>query len=449
MGRRALSKLWLSLVFLFAGCPALDPDDETGAETDTNDSGDTAVDTDSGDTSDTDTYVDTGPPPSGGPCAALGFHPAAISWNIPYRADELKSGFHSALDLTGDGRPDFVQSDREWTSTAPNLGVDHWRVFPNNGNGFLDASIEWSLPVPENSSLDVRILLEDLDGDALIDMVRLDEHSGSTAAVVGVTEWQTHRNTGAGFEDAHGVWTLPFPLDRRSGDGFKVVDLDGDGHRDIVRTAPMDGETDDELGVSVWRLYRFNGTGFDAEPMDWPLPISMKGLVDFEVVLRDIDSDGRPDLVQTQPTQEVPDASLGVSEWRVYHNTSTGFAAGTSWSLPYPTKFYVGPSHLLDDLDEDGVVDFVQTDVDSTSNDPAIGSTEWRVYRGTGAGFSPTGESWPVPYPLPAFENSSHGIIDMNGDGFRDLVQHYSEGGVVDPSIGVTEWRVHLSACGD
>ncbi len=58
-----------------------------------------------------------------------GFASTGTPWAIPYPANVLSSGYHAVLDLDGDRHLDFVQYDKEASSTDASIGVSDWKVF--------------------------------------------------------------------------------------------------------------------------------------------------------------------------------------------------------------------------------------------------------------------------------------------------------------------------------
>ena len=52
---------------------------------------------------------------------------------------------YSLLDITGDGAPDLVHTLDYCDQDDTTLGVDHWRIYHNNGSGF-EPSVDWALP---------------------------------------------------------------------------------------------------------------------------------------------------------------------------------------------------------------------------------------------------------------------------------------------------------------
>ena len=444
LGPRLLGGAAVTLTLL--SCAGPDPVDDTGRAVDSGHDTD-VEESDTEDTADTGTYVDSGPPPRGGPCQALGFEMQPLVWEIPYRADLLNNSMHGFHDLTGDGRPDFVQKEPEWSSTGVDLGWDYWRVFANNGARFVTPAQEWSVPNTQSTSNAVTDRLSDFDGDGLIDMLRTRNDGEAPNEALSVTEWHLYRNNGSGFDVTPVSWPIPVPASVTVPYVLQMIDLTGDGLLDLVRMAPRDGEEAPALGQTEWWVHVNSGAGFDPTPLAWSLPIPTDQLFKPMLSLLEVTGDGKLDLVQSKNLPGQSDAALGQTEWWVFENTGSGFAPRVSWSIPVPTT-HISLYQEVFDIDQDGLPEFVQTTVGAQQTSATLGETEWWVFRNTGSGFESVSESWPIPYPMTYMNTGSHTVADMNGDGFADLVQHYGEGGSPDASIGVDDWRVFLSRCG-
>jgi hypothetical protein len=165
-----------------------------------------------------------------------------------------------------------------------------------------------------------------------------------------------------------------------------------------------------------------------------------------------------------------PDPVVGVSEWRLYRNTGSGFAAAaTPWPLPseHRRQFErasgqgrcgAAPDilHVLVDLTADGRPDLVVTD--GCSVEPEVGASRWELFGNTGTGFAPAGLAWPLPtsfageFGLAADQGTCgvapdvlHALVDLTGDGRPELV--VTDGCSVRPTLGDSEWGVLSAHC--
>ncbi|MCB9526656.1 MAG: VCBS repeat-containing protein, partial [Myxococcales bacterium] len=130
-----------------------------------------------------------------------------------------------------------------------------------------------------------------------------------------------------------------------------------------------------------------------------------------------------------------------------------GFAdAGAQWRLPFEltdgNQGPGGPSHLVMDLNGDGLIDLlVLDDAVLPEADALVGRAYWKLYPGSGAGFAEAGSDWRLPFPI---ENgvsrlgSVIGITDFTGDGLPDLMVYRDD--ILpenDPLVGRAYWQIY------
>ncbi|WAS96640.1 FG-GAP repeat domain-containing protein [Nannocystis punicea] len=343
---------------------------------------------------------------------------------------------------TGDSDGETGDSDGE-TSDG---GVDP----PCVGSGFADTPTVWSVPVALNVGSFADGFCEpytystlDLDGNGKGDLVATSDCDDQTA--LGSTHWLVYQNTGSGFADQPSMWSVPAILDAGSPGStycepytYTLLDLAGDGLADLVATSDCDDQT--PLGTSHWLVFENTGSGFAEDPTSWSVPPELNahqpgwGLCEpYSFVLLDLEGDGRSDLVVTSDCDD--QTALGTSEWWVYPNTGSGFAAESHiWSLPvfldveWPVSSYCEPyTYTLLDLDGDGLPELVATS-DCDDQTP-LGSTQWQLFANTGSGFADQPETWPVPAVLAAESFGSDNCdpyayvsADYDRDGRVDLV---------------------------
>jgi hypothetical protein len=377
---------------------------------------------------------------------AQGFNPIAINWPVPEGGGVTNEDdplgfwftdggnpvnnhqFWETVDMNGDARPDLVVTGQR-SGGFPYVFGGYWRVHLNNGDGFDAVPTEWSLP-----------------------------EGGDNPGGYWDTEYSSTSN---GFN----TWTL--------------MDMDGDHWPDLVVTAIAGNGSPRAFSPSnapYWKVYLNTGSGFATAPLTWPLPAG--GIVfgadvqSFPYVryvsapagchawdTRDMNGDGRPDLVLTAYEQASFDAGTD-PHWKVYLNTGTGFSlVAVDHQLPPGGGFYAGaPSGFprmdsenyapgsdvwrLRDMDADGRPDLVLTSAYDGSYFTCYGWGDmpfWKVYLNSGSAFSTTAIEWSVPEGgssgiqqlgfhdvQQVFANQdnqqSWGLIDLGGDGPPDLV---------------------------
>lgn len=398
-------------------------------------------------------------------CTYTGFEAEPRAWALPqlpydegtdpplfpmpeYSAERTVEGeeqtFHYLIaNMDGDELPDMLISR---DTAVPELGTDHWLVYPGSVEGYAGEPTEWSLPPYPADDYDDRVAFPDLEASNL-------------------------RLLGADG------WTLF---------GHFVVDLDADGTPDLA--VIVDGE-DPAVGVDRWNVHLGGPGGFADEATVWSLPSgepqegeavsswSEYGGASRSWFLHDMNGDGRVDLVVYL---DEADDSIGVNRWRVYDNTGAGFAEPRDWAIPvilqdtgmghipwvggcvdpsYCDRMVDGEQLLftnaLLDMDGDGYLDFLVT---ADATEPTLGATRWRIWRGGPDGVGGY-EDWALPGALhadaalglwlPALGGEwtegegtdtveydwAYGDLDL--DGYIDLVYTRDE---ADPAIGTEHW---------
>jgi hypothetical protein len=449
---------------------------------------------------------DVGLPPAGGNADKVAFRTLSGDAFLP------KDAYHawSVVDMDGDGKPDLV---RTGISTDATVGNARWLVHENQGNGFGPAQ-DFALPAAGGSADKVAFrtlsgdaflpkdayhawAVVDMDGDGKPDLVRT---GISTDATVGNTRWLVHKNEGNGFGPAQD-FALPaaggsadkVAFRTLSGDAFlpkdayhawAVVDMDGDGKPDLVRTGIS---TDTTVGNARWLVHKNEGNGF-GPAQDFALPAA-GGSAD-KVAFRtlsgdaflpkdayhawavvDMDGDHKPDLVRTGIST---DTTVGNARWLVHKNQGNGFGAGEDFALPaaggdadkvafrtlggdafLPKEAYHAWSVV--DISGDGKPDLVRTGI---STDTTVGNARWLVHANEGNGFGSAvefalppvgGDADKVAFRtlsgdafLPNEAYHAWSTVDLDGDGALDLVH---TGISTDTSVGNARWVVYGGVC--
>lgn len=359
------------------------------------------------------------------------------------------------IDLDGDGAQDLVvtatagpRDGYYFWNEVPGYESDapKWLVYQNDGAGFAADPTEWPVPV------------------------------GGTYL--------------AGFNDLAGEPGVSDDVEYGA-QRWRTLDIDGDGLPDLVVTATAvarDGyyfwdEVPGYDGAPKWLVYKNNGAGFDAEPVEWSVPEGGRYLAGFNDLsgepgvsddveygahrwrTLDIDGDALPDLVVTATAvprdgyyfwDEVPGYDDGAPQWQVYKNNGAGFdAEPIAWNVPEGGAHLAGFNDLsgepgysddvaygderwrLLDMDADQMPDIVVT-ATATPRDGYYFWNEvpgyddetpyWHVYRNNGGGF----DSEPTAWSVPAGGAHLAGFNDLGGEpGYSD-----------DVSMGDDRWSV-------
>lgn len=245
------------------------------------------------------------------------FHPPVY---FVYGASDLDNGVRFA-DIDADGRLDIIQSS--------NNGAASKNVFINNDTSWINRTSSWTIPVYfVSSDVDQGTEFVDVNGDGKTDIIQANNASGNV-----------YLNTGSGWTSST-IWQFPTVLINTSTDaGARVVDLNGDGLPDIIRSSPAQQQ--------AWLN---NGSGW-VITSSWAPPVQFVNSTpaDTGVRLADVNGDGLVDLVQSAESDSSGTAWL---------NNGSGWSQDASWRPPEP--FIIAGKNTgrrLADADGDGLAD--------------------------------------------------------------------------------------------
>ncbi len=278
-------------------------------------------------------------------------------------------------------------------------------------------NMDFTLPVVigNTGSASLAVYIFDANADSYPDLIK-SPNSGTKEVYInnGDNTWSLDAN-----------YSIPIAFVTGNGKdwGVRILDVDGDGYQDIVRS-----NSDVNMLDSVY-INDGDGTGWTQDTnIDVPLPFSNGGGTDFGVLIFDVDGDGLQDLVGSRS-----DAFLQ------YRNVYINDGDGTGWTLDgdYVIPMDFVTQNFLDngvrpfDANNDGLIDLVQAKRDST------GALTGGVYINKG-----DGTGWVLDPNFALAEGFINGInndkgirtMDINGDGYMDLV--YSK----SLSVGNESW---------
>jgi hypothetical protein len=332
----------------------------------------------------------------------------------------------SSADMNGDGRPDLIVMAQlqagEVTVFSPGASP-YWKVYLNNGSGFDAIPINWSLPL-----------------------------GGRTTG--GVTY---------GFNEIFGIASASHNTGSQS---WVLFDIDGDKKPDLVVTAQLQGGNVTSFAPGTngqyWKAYINNGSGFNATPVNFTMPIGGKltGGINFGFnsvsgfayssddtgsqswTVTDIDGDDKPDLIVTAQLQGGSVTSFAPTSgqyWKVYKNTGSSFnSTPVNWTMSnggkisggitYGYDFIAGSASTSDntgsqswslmDLNGDKKPELVITAQLQGGNVTTFApgpSPYWKVYDNNGSGFSGLPSNWNLPAGGRLFGGINFGFFSASG----------------------------------
>ena len=321
------------------------------------------------------------------------------------------------IDLNGDGRMDLVRSHPSGTNVI-------YEIWINNGNGFTQqtgTANQSSFPAIHVSNTDFtqRFMQIDLNGNGRMDLVR--SHQSGTNVIY--EKW-INNGDGSFTRQTGTVNSSVFPvLHAGNTPRFLQIDLNGNGLRDLVRSHPSGANV-------IYEIWINNGDGFtrqtgtvsgDTFPAIYANATST--ILRFHPI--DLNGDGLTDLMRSHPSG----TNVFFENWI---NNGDGFTreTGTVGQNSYPaihvsaTNFTM--RYMQMDLNGDRLPDFIQSHQSGTN-------VVFRNWINTGNGFTlQTGTVSGNGYP-PVFMGAANFAprylqIDLNGNGFPDLMRSYQSG---------------------
>ncbi len=307
------------------------------------------------------------------PGAGSGFDPNSFNAQADF-ATAVKPYGLSNIDLDGDGKPDLATANYNGNSMSILKNTS------TGGNFSYDPHVDYSTGL-----LSQDVFKGDFNGDGKPDLA--------------VVNWNS--NTFSVFRNTSTAGTISFApkLDFATGtspNSIAIGDIDGDGHPDVVVTNVNSHD------VTIHWNTGYNGSIQFAPPLYFPT-----GFNPYNVILRDLDGDGKTDMALSVN---------GANKLAVFRNTSTP----NNISFDPRSDINTGPGPFwvtAGDLDLDGKTDLVVTNNQGTTLSVYRNISTFSVIL-----FSPKVDFFTGVFP-------QHVVIgDLDGDGKPEIALAGNDG---------------------
>lgn len=309
------------------------------------------------------------------------------------------------IDIDCDGIPEIVEPFRENNKNT-------WKIFRfDSMEGWKSITDDkFQIPFPSNVNANA-ISVIDLNQDGCDDIMVSDDSKGHLrkSYLASSAGWTIYEEKSPKFSLVN---------DNNISSDALVMDIDKDGRKDLVAHKVLPD------GKKIHFAYRQTENGWEDVTNKWDIPVISK--IENEViiahnVLVDVDGDGFVDIIQSSGSL----TNFG----SIYAGTGTGFIEKNQFTPPVAVsaKSLRNRGIRLIDLDADGLLDIVYRR-DETKDGKVISKTG--AFKNTGRGWvSEQFDGLELPEPL-ASENIKHSpaeFVDVDGDGYIDLLYSYRD----------------------
>ena len=369
------------------------------------------------------------------------------------------------IDIDGDGKLDLLGS---MNINSPSGRIHNEYMFYTFIDGAWTEKTDWRLPFLYNndqsngtggSRRDHHFQWVDLNSDGYQDLViyttgqgRLYNKTTEKLMVGGDSSiaFLNKGRTGTGWtrDDS---WALPLPLlDDGQDVGRRIVDLDGDGVPELIKSRYQNGDGlfqrtyflkkpgTQTAENSRWKCTPDNDEA-GAHTYDLPSALVVSNGSPTGAILVDLNGDGLVDVLNSKQTGStfsnhawINQGSKSANPWNS-ENPPVGLYApmiGNSYRFPYPLNhdksgFNVAAGYEVADLNGDGLIDILYSDVEDPTR---VGDNNFAALN-TGNGWV-LNYDWGLPNTNRIFTTSTERkegmrrakLQDIDGDGFPDLI---------------------------
>ena len=322
----------------------------------------------------------------------LGNGDGTFQSSVSYNSGGLYAFGVAVADLNGDGHPDLVVSNYCLSNSNCTYGTVN--VLLGNGDGTFQSAVSYN----SGGFYSISVTVADLNGDGKADLIVANLCNSNNNCNLGSMSVLLGNGDGT-FQAASS-----YSAGGRSAYSEVVADVNGDGKLDVIVADQCDYSSDCGNGVVAVLLGNGDGT------LQTPLTYNSGGMNLSSVLVKDVNGDGKPDILATNGCVDnsCSSGSVGV----LFGNGNGTFQAPISYNPGGSGSF----SMAMADVNGDGKLDLLVANTclsNSNCNNGTVG-----VLFGNGDGtFLP-----PVAYGTGGSETFGVALADINGDGKLDLL---------------------------